>query len=40
LNVLLGLKSKAGYTHLPSSAADVSRAGRAARDLVAAAERA
>jgi hypothetical protein len=40
LNVLLGLKSKAGYTHLPSSAADVKRAGRAARDLVEAAARA
>lgn len=40
LAVLLGLKSKAGYTHLPSSAADVKRAGRSAKDLVEAAERA
>ena len=40
LNVLLGLKSKAGYTHLPSSSADAKRAGRAAKDIVEAAERA
>ena len=40
LETLLGLKSKAGYTHLPSSTTDVKRAGRAATDLVEAAERA
>lgn len=39
LAVLLSLKSKAAYTHLPSSTADVKRAGRAAKDLLAAAER-
>jgi hypothetical protein len=39
LEVLLGVKSKAGYTHLPSSTTDATRAGRAAKDLVAAAER-
>jgi hypothetical protein len=39
LEVLLGLKSKAGYTHLPSSTTDAKRAGRAAKDLVGAAER-
>ncbi len=39
LEVLLGMKSKAGYTHLPSSTADAKRAGRAAKDLVYAAER-
>jgi hypothetical protein len=40
LEVLLGMKSKAGYTHLPSSTTDLKRAGRAAKDLVEAAERA
>ena len=39
LEVLLGMKSKAGYTHLPSSTADAKRAGRTAKDLVEAAER-
>jgi hypothetical protein len=34
LEVLLGMKSKAGYTHLPSSTTDAKRAGRAAKDLV------
>jgi hypothetical protein len=40
LDVLLNLKSKAAYTHLPSSTSDVKRAGRAANDLVQMAERA
>ena len=40
LDVLLNFKSKAAYTHLPSSTADVKRAGRAAKDLVQMAERA
>ena len=40
LEVLLGMKSKAGYTHLPSSTTDAKKAGRAAKDLLAAAERA
>jgi hypothetical protein len=40
LEVLLSMKSKAGYTHLPSSATDVKRAGRAAKSLLKVAERA
>ena len=40
LATLLSLKSKAGYTHLPSSSADVKKAGRSAKELVEAAERA
>ena len=40
LAALLNLKSKAAYTHLPSSTADAKRAGRAASDLVQMAERA
>lgn len=40
LEVLLSMKSKAGYAHLPSSATDVKRAGRAAKSLLEEAERA
>ncbi len=40
LEVLLRMKSKAGYTHLPSSITDAKQAGRAAKNLVEAAERA
>jgi hypothetical protein len=39
LEVLLGMKAKAGYTHLSASTTEAKRAGRAAKDLVAAAER-
>jgi hypothetical protein len=38
LRVLLGLKTKAGYTAIPVSGSDHIRAGRAARALVDAAE--
>lgn len=40
LEVLLSMKSKAGYTHLPSSTTDVKRAARAAKSLLEVAERA
>lgn len=40
LGVLLSLKTKAGYTYIPSTKADVTKAARAAAELVAAAERA
>jgi len=40
LRVLLSLKTKAGYTYIPSTKTDVAIAGRAAQALVAAAERA
>ncbi len=40
LDVLLSMKSKAGYTHLPTSNADVKKAARAAKSLLEAAQRA
>jgi hypothetical protein len=39
LRVLLGLKTKAGYSHTPASAEEAKRAGRAAGALVEAARR-
>lgn len=39
LNALLGVKTKAGYSHTPSSAHDVKRAGRSAKHLVEIAQR-
>ena len=39
LGVLLNLKTKAGYTYIRLTKTDVTKAGRAAGDLVAAAER-
>ena len=40
LGVLLGLKTKAGYTYISSTKTDVTKASRAAEELVATAERA
>jgi hypothetical protein len=39
LETLLRMKTKAGYTYLPSSPAEVKRAGRAASELVEMAKR-
>ncbi len=40
LDVLLRMKSKAGYTHISSSTTDVKKAGRAATNLLEAVQRA
>ncbi len=39
LSVLLGLKTKSGYSHMPATRAEVKRAGRAAEALIETARR-
>jgi hypothetical protein len=39
LSVLLGLKTKSGYSHMPATCAEVKRAGRAAEALIETARR-